>query len=386
MANTLTNAWNPIFYAQESLIVLHKAFGMAGRVHRGYENERGRAYNVGDTISIRKPQTFAAANAPATATNLAPQTVNITLNKWKEVKFAMTDKDLTLAPQQIIAEHITPAAYALADDVDQSLCALTEDIPWFYDLSSGTTPTVSDIIGPRKVLFDNQVPIADTPNMHYMIDSSLEAGFLALSAFSQNQGAGDAGVSTQMRGSLGVKYGLEVFAAQNVSSHAKGSCNDTALKLNDAAVAGATTINLTAVDGGVTGTLVAGDSFVIAGNTQRYVVTALNTAGTNVFTSVPIFPALVQDYPDDAAVTVRLVDKKNNVAFHRNAFALAMAPLSEQGNQLGAKIATVTNPVTGISIRSRLFYIGDSSQVVVALDILYGVKTLDPNLAVRCMY
>jgi hypothetical protein len=52
------------------------------------------------------------------------------------------------------------------------------------------------------------------------------------------------------------------------------------------------------------------------------------------------------------------------------------------GSELGAKIATITDPITGLSIRSRLFYVGDSSAVKVALDVLYGVKTLDPNLAV----
>jgi len=71
------------------------------------------------------------------------------------------------------------------------------------------------------------------------------------------------------------------------------------------------------------------------------------------------------------------------MAFHRNAFALATAPLSTMGNELGAKIATVYNEKNGLSLRSRIYYVGNSSEVHVALDILYGVKTLDPNLACR---
>ena len=59
------------------------------------------------------------------------------------------------------------------------------------------------------------------------------------------------------------------------------------------------------------------------------------------------------------------------------------APLSELGGQLGAKIATVADPQTGLSLRSRLFYDGSNSKVIVALDVLYGVKTLEPNRAVR---
>ena len=71
------------------------------------------------------------------------------------------------------------------------------------------------------------------------------------------------------------------------------------------------------------------------------------------------------------------------IAFFRNAFALAMAPLPTNARELGAKVETVTDPVTGLSIRSRIYYVGDSSEIHVALDVLYGVKTLDPNLVMR---
>ena len=60
-----------------------------------------------------------------------------------------------------------------------------------------------------------------------------------------------------------------------------------------------------------------------------------------------------------------------------------MAPLPELPDELGAKVATVSDPVTGLSVRSRIYYVGDSSEVHVALDVLYGVKTLDNNMAVR---
>jgi hypothetical protein len=53
------------------------------------------------------------------------------------------------------------------------------------------------------------------------------------------------------------------------------------------------------------------------------------------------------------------------------------------GAQLGAQIETVTDPQTGLSIRSRLYYEGNSSAVHVALDVLFGVKVLNPNMAVK---
>ena len=60
MANVLGN-YNPEFYAQEALIQLYKALGMAGRVHRGAEQERnGSGNSKGDTINLKRPTKFTA--------------------------------------------------------------------------------------------------------------------------------------------------------------------------------------------------------------------------------------------------------------------------------------------------------------------------------------
>ena len=382
MANTLGD-YNLIFFAQEALIHLWKALGMASRIHLGYSEERS-SFARGETIQIRKPSTFTVANAPdETGQDLATEVVTITLDQWKEVKFKLTDRELAFTQQQIIDEHIAPMAYALADDIDLKCTALYKDIPWFDDLDSTPGNAITDITKPRKTLFDNNVPIQDTQFMHYMINGELEQGFLGLSNFAQHQGAGPVGVETQLRGSLGMKYGVEVFANQNVQDHTKGTLDDTALEVNGAQTKGSTTIDLNAVDGGVAGTLVAGDTFSIAGNDQRYAVTALNTAAANVFTNVPITPSLVQAYSDNDVVTVSADDHAANLMFHRNAFAIVVAPLPEIGSELGARIVTVSDPVTKMSLRSRIYYVGNSSEVHVSMDVLYGVKTLDPNLATR---
>ena len=372
-------AYNPIFYAQEALIHLRKALGMANRVHRGFEAER-TAFGLGETINIRKPSTFTAAAAPASAMTTTTETVAITLDNWREVKFNLTDKELAFSGERIINDHIAPAAYALADDVDQKRTALYKDIPWATDTWSATA-AVSDITGLRKTLFNNNVPMGGD-NLHLMVDGTIEAELLGIDTFHEADKAGSP--ATQMRGSLGTKFGMEVFANQNVAAHTKGTIDDTALLAMGAASAAATTITQDAADAGVSGTLVAGDTFVIAGNTQRYAVTATNTASGNVFTDVAITPALAAAVSDNAVVTVTVnTSSAECMAFHRNAFALVMAPLPQTASQLGARVVTVTDPVTGLSIRSRVYYVGNSSEVHVALDVLYGVKTLDPNLAAR---
>lgn len=377
MANTLSN-YDPIFYAQEALIALENALGMAARVHRGYEEERNTK-ELGQTISIPKPGTFTAQAAPSAAQDLGPSNVDITLDQWFEVKFALSDKELAYTGEKIIRDHIRPAAYALANKIDQDLAALYKYIPWYVDAAGSAD--ITDVINVHKVLFDNAVPMDD--NLHMMVNGQQQAYLQALSAFNQQQTAGAEGLETLRRGTIGKKFNLEIFANQNVQSHTKGTCDDTALQLVGAHSAGATSLALDAVDGGVTGTLVAGDTLVIAGNTQRYAVTAVATAAGNAFATVAITPALVDDYADNAAVTVSLDNHTANLAFHKNAFALAMAPLPTMARELGARVETITDPITGLSIRARMFYIGDTSKVYVALDVLYGLKCLDPNLACR---
>jgi len=379
MGNSL-GYYQPYFYANEALIQLEKALGMGVRVHRGFDEER-RAFNKGEYINIRRPSTFAADDAPSTAQDLKTGSVQIQLAYWREVKFKLTDKELALSEETLIDEHIAPAAYALAYDVDTKLAALYKDIPWYVDLNS--TIAISDITNVYQVMFDNGVPMGNPNNLHYMMGGALQNGFQQLTAFNQYQGAGPTGVNTQLSGSLGIKFGMECFGNQNVQSHTAGTCADATGAINNSPggyAAGATEIAINGVTDG--GDWKVGDSFVIAGNTQRYAVTEAVTftggAGTVKFT-----PALVAAAAHGAVVTGRVDTHVANMAFHRNAFALATAPLSTMGNELGAKIATVYNEKNGLSLRSRIYYVGNSSEVHVALDILYGVKTLDPNLACR---
>jgi len=44
-------------------------------------------------------------------------------------------------------------------------------------------------------------------------------------------------------------------------------------------------------------------------------------------------------------------------------------------------VATVSDPKTKLAMRSRIWYAPDTSSVKVALDVLYGVKCLDPNMS-----
>jgi hypothetical protein len=390
MSNQLS-AYQPTFYAQEALLHLEKALGMATRVHRGYDAER-RSASIGQSISIRRPSGFSTQPGGAgAAPDLSADSVSITLDNWREVKFAITDKELAYGGQRLVDEHIAPAAYALAAYVDLQLTGLAARIPWAYDCA--TPATEADILGGRKILRNNAGALVDLGNVHFAIDPELEAAFLSRDVFHSAAVAG--ALNSQdalLRGSLGVRFGVEHFVNQNLPSHASGTLvsagTDTAGALNGAHAKGAGAVSLAGFTGAQT--LAAGDSFAIAGHAQRYSVAADAALTDGANASVPVFPALVQDYETGALVTFENGAASGchadsyaaNVLFHRNAFALAFAPLPEIGDGAGANMSVITDPKSGISIRSRLAYIDATATVNVTLDVLFGAACLDPNLAV----
>jgi len=381
MANALGN-YNPIFYANEALIHLRKALGMAARVHRGFESER-RSVNVGQTISIRKPSTFTAQDPISSDQDLATQTVDITLDKNPGVRFALTDLELSYTGEQVITEHIMPAAYAIADKIDQYLIALYKDVPWTYDYGSAVDHTI--ITGGKKEMFDRAVPVNDEGMMHLMVDGTTQMYFENSTTFHSASVTGPGGNPTLMRGGLGTRFGIECFANQNITTagtHTVGtiiSGSDQAGALTANLARGATSMALGSM--AATETLAAGDTFSIAGNTQRYSVTTAVTmsggAGTVTFS-----PAAVQAYSSGAVVTFYVqTTGVQQLMFHRNAFALAMAPLPDR--LPGIEVAVATDPVSGLSLRARRWSVGLTAMSYIALDALCGVKTLDPNMAER---
>lgn len=383
MSNNI-NPYDPIWYVNEALIQLEKSLGLAARVFRGVDKN---PQQPGSTIQLRRPGTFTAADAPSVAQDIKPDSLQVSLNYWREVKFSLTDKEISYGGERIIEDHIRPAAVALADDIDTKLVALYKYVPYFNSVTLSSA-TVADVLAARRTLFTNRAPMSD---LHFMVDGYLEEKLLGLAAFSQYQGAGQLGADTQMRGTLGTRYGFEFFSNQNVPSHLSGTSADV-----DGAVdygsgttgvypVGATTVHIDGVTSG--GTAKAGDIITFTGDSQAYAITA-DVTFTSGEGDVTIDPPLKKALDENQVCAIGFPSasggtKTQNIAFHRNAFCLAMAPLPRTGDGLGARMAVQVDPVSQLALRSRIWYDGDTSKVLVALDCLYGVKCLDGNLAVR---
>ena len=378
MPNTLGN-YNPIFYAQEALIQLESELGMAARVHRGYETER-RSYGRGEFINVRGPGSFSVGDAPSSAQDIVTRSEQIQLNNWKEVRFTVTDKEKAYTGEQLIDQHIRPAAVALATYIDEDLTDLYKYCPWSFDMPA--TAGVQYITTPRRIMKDNKAPTGDRANMHMLLDPTAEENLLTIPAFHSADVTGPGGnTSALTSGELTRKFGVELFASQSVKKHTKGTASAATLAVNNASgyAVGDTTVNLDASS--VTGTLVPGDVITFANHSQKYSVTNTVTAGSNAFAGVGIFPALQMAVANDAAVAVDLDDHTANLMFHRNFAAFVMAPLPDPGSTVES--AVITDPNSGLSLRVIMYHDGAQSSSVVVMDCLYGMKALDANLACR---
>ena len=97
MANTTLTA---DIIANEAVMILDNNLVLAKQVFRGYENEFDKkinGYNVGETISIRKPTDFTVrSGSTMAAQDVVEGKTTITVDKFIGVDFKFTSQDLTL--------------------------------------------------------------------------------------------------------------------------------------------------------------------------------------------------------------------------------------------------------------------------------------------------
>ncbi|MFD6415996.1 P22 phage major capsid protein family protein [Streptomyces sp. NPDC060194] len=127
MANTFLTAQ---VIAQQALANLYETTVAASLVHRDYEAEFNR--RQGDAITIRRPATFTATEynraSGITVQEAQETSVNMTLNHFADVSFAVTSEDMTLKIQDFDEQLLTPAMEAIAQKIDRDVLALRDDI------------------------------------------------------------------------------------------------------------------------------------------------------------------------------------------------------------------------------------------------------------------
>ncbi len=365
--------------AAEALPLLKDQMAMLPLVHRGFDREFGSPKQKGDTIQIEKPQNFTTVDGSADISSsyqdITETAVDLTLNVQRSVPIEITAKDLTLSVPDFTRKFTSGAVIALGEYVNQDLLGLYTDIPYYYGVSGTTPDALEDIAKTRLVLQENKCP----SNLRSLVmDNAAESEFLTLDPLVK---VNEAGTNAALRqAAIGQVYGIGMFSDGQVKTHTAGGYTALA-DVTGAGTIDTTSLVLTSVAGTSTATLLEGDLILHDG--YQYVVTADTAAASSGVVTAVVYPALKSTTTTEAATFPDVTARGHvaNLMFQKNAFALGMAPLAAP---IGGANGSVMS-AEGMSISVTLDFDITTYKNIMRYDILYGVKTLYPELAARML-
>jgi len=400
MANTLLTIG---MITRRALMVLENMLTFTKQVNREYDDRYAIAgAKIGTVLDIRIPPRYTVTTTVALAVQDAVETkTTLTLNNQHHVDLSFTSQDLTLSIDDFSDRFIEPAIAALANKIDAVGLALYADI---YNAvgTPGTTPATllaylqaGAKLDYEAVPRDGKRSAVIEPTAQVVIVDALKGLFHSSMEIEEQYKSGNMGLTA------GLKFSMD----QNVVAHTVGPQGGTPL-VNGVPVAGATSFLTKGWTAAAASRLVVGDIFTIAsvfavnpqsrlstGQLRQFVVTAAfssDASGNGTVSFQPPMTASGQGQTitvlpaDGAAITVlgaANTVSPQNLVFHRNAFTMACVDLVLPGGVDMA--ARVSSKKLGISMRLVRQYDINLDAWPCRLDVLYGWKTIRPQLAVR---
>jgi hypothetical protein len=389
VANTILT---PQVITNELLRRFKNNLGFASSIHHEYDDRfANKGGKIGDTLQLRVPVKFTATKAVVLSEQDVTETsVPLTLDTQAHVGFSFGSKDLTLTIDKFGERYLDSASLALANVVDVDGLTLAYQSTSNAVGTPGTVPSALKTYNQAGAkLDDNGAPLDD--QRHMVVNPTMQVEIVdALKALFQSSPQ----IKRQYeKGRMGMAAGFNWILDQNVRTHTVGPLGGTPL-VNGASQTGASLVT----DGwtaSAANRLKKGDIFTIAavyavnpvsGDTlshlQQFVVTADVASDGSGNATIPISPSItatgayktVSASPaDNAAITVLGAASTNTpqgLAYHRDAFALAMAPLEmPQGVHMAARSQ---DKETGMSIRCVGQYDITNDKFIYRCDILYG--------------
>ena len=398
--------------AKEATMILENELVMKKQVYDGYQEEFGKnpnGYKIGSTLTIRKPTDFTVRDG-ATASNqdVVEGSTTIVVNKQKGIDFQFTSQELALEMNQLSERVIRPAMVQLANQIDRDIMALYSSVPNLVGTAGQTINSYADFAKGPERMDELSIPqdmrkAVLSPSDHWGLLGSQTALYMQ-----------DVAKDAYRKGSLGMIGGVDTYMSQNVPTHTVGVATGTPLvngagQTSTYAATKDTNTQSLVTDGwtnSTTGILKAGDVITIANVyavnpvtkatlpfLRQFVVTAdADSGATTGPATLTISPAIITSGAfqncsaapaDNAAITVVTgtggTGYRQNLMFHRNAFAFVSVPMEAPQGAVNVS----RQSYKGINVRLVPYYDGTNDISKWRLDILYGVKAIDPRLAVR---
>ncbi len=365
MSNTLLTS---DVVARAASVVANDLLTLGGIIPRAVEGTY--AGKVGDTVRVSVPPVFGDADeftGTASATTVTESVAPVVLEKHFYKMVTLTSKDRTLNLQDFTNQIIVPSVRSITQSIDKL---------WLRKLQAFRTNLVGTVANRPSTAahmaaankFLNDALVAKTGRV-CLVDTTVEQSLIQLSQFTSKDYGDDAGMALR-NATLGDRYGLKFIVDPLLGAFARGDVAGTVL-LKGAVAVGQTSVPMDAFTNA--GTVYAGTTFTVAGDTTRYTVTEDATVSSGKEATLKIIPAITAITADNAEVTFEAAGFMN-LAFHPGATAgaiVAPEPLWGVNSSVGS--------YNGINIRvsmgGSLTALSDS----VVFDVMTGCRVVQPG-------
>jgi hypothetical protein len=385
----------PTAVTRESLRVLHQKLNFVSKTNRSYDDSYAKdGAKIGDTLKIRLPNRYTVTSgATMVAQDTAESSVSLQIATQKHVGMNFSSSELALSIDDFSERIIEPAMSVLAAAVEADAMAMFLDV---YNAVNnvGSAISLNKVWTGRKLLNDNLAPMDN--NRYALLNTQDSVDFMdaAKGLFHSS----DQIEKQYTEGVIGRMGGFNFYENTLMPTSTTGT-DASNCTVNGATQTGAT---VTIVNGS-SKTFSVGDVVTFAGCNRchpetkadtgvlhQFVVTAAVTAGG---TSLAISPSITTSGALQNCVasptTTGAVTKvgsastvyKPSMVFHRDAFAFATADLvMPKGVDFAYR-----DVQDGISMRLVRQYDINNDRLPCRVDILYGYKTVRPQLAARIL-
>lgn len=401
MSNTLLTI-NMI--TKEALRILHQKCNFVSNVNRSYDDRyANEGAKIGDTLRIRLPVRYTATigtSATLAVQDTIEENTSLAVTRRGQVGMRFTSQEMTLSLDDFSKRIIQPAISVLAAGIENDALTMQNDV--YNSVNNlGAALNFRQVALAKKRLDDSLAPDDDTRiallNTQDNVDfiDSTKGLFQASANIAQQY----------KRGVIGTTSGFDFFQNTLMPNPTTGTMPSVTTMITSSAGQTGSTINIQA-PGAYTLTFAVGDIVTFPGvnevhpetkaNTgrlQQFVVTAAFTANGTTPTPLSISPAIVttggrQNVSAAPAGSVAVVKVgaasqvyRPSLFFHPDAFAFATADLEmPRGVDMAAR-----QVMDGISMRIVRQYDISEDRMPCRIDVLYGFRTIRPELACRTL-
>jgi hypothetical protein len=395
----------PTAVTREALRILHQKLNFVGSINRQYDDSFAKSgAKIGNSLKIRLPNEYTVRTGAAIDvqdTSETSETLTVATQKGVDTQF--TSDELTMSLDDFSARILDPAMSVLAANIEYDALSMYKDV--YNEVSDvGDTVALLDVLSASKVLNESLTPSSNrtlllNPTDHVSLVNSLTSTFNPVK-----------NISDQFRDGLVADNFMgfsKVYMNTLLPIHTTGTQTANTYRTDIAAGEANGSAGSLHIDTG-TGTFKKGDIIEIedvfdvhpetkvsTGVLKRFVVTADFASGEG---DLSISPSIVssggRQNVSAAAADGKIIYKRESdrstaignaadyaisMAYHKDAFTFATADLiMPKGVDWSAR-----EVLDGISMRIVRQYDINNDRFPCRIDVLYGYKTIRPQLACR---